>query len=169
MSFLEIRLRVYNSYSEVMFSPEKLRRVVAELAAQLPNLRDVFDFGTIVVTGKSEAAVGFALSMVADINVVFVRKGESTHGDMIEGPDRHAFNRYAFFDDFVASGRTRQRVQDELTAYALSRDMPAPERVLTIEYQTSDRAMSEIVTRCGDPVFNVAAAYHLPERLISIH
>jgi lysozyme len=64
--------------------------VVAELARQLPALQDEFNFDTIAVTGKSGAAVGFALSMVSGINVVHVRKGESTHGDMIEGPTGHS-------------------------------------------------------------------------------
>jgi hypothetical protein len=129
-------VKVYNGYSEVMFTPDRLRRVVAEIALHLPRLRAEYGFDTIVVSGKSGAAVGFALSMVTDINVVFVRKGETTHGDMIEGPSGHEFTRYAFLDDFVASGSTRDRVQAELANYADTRGAPVPKRVLTIEYQT---------------------------------
>lgn len=92
-------------------------------------------FNTIAVTGKSGAALGFALSMVTDINVVYVRKGETTHGDLIEGGGVE-FERYAFLDDFVSSGDSRKRVEDELNRYSERRYGLAslPKRVLTIEY-----------------------------------
>jgi hypoxanthine phosphoribosyltransferase len=163
------KLTVYNQYSDVMFSPDRLRSVVAELAAHLPHLREEFNFDTIVVSGKSGAAVGFALSMVTDINVVFVRKGESTHGDMIEGPSGHKFTRYAFFDDFVASGATRDRVHSELQKYAENRSADAPERVLTIEYQKYNDRVSHLTASKYDKRFQVAAPYELPARQISIH
>jgi len=129
-------MRVYNSYSDVMFTPWKLRRVVKELSVRLPALMEEYDFDTIAVSGKSGFAVAFALSMVMDIKVVAVRKGESSHGDMVEGPGDHAFTRYAFFDDFISSGSTMKRVHAELENYASKRPgTETPECVLCIEYQ----------------------------------
>lgn len=160
-------MKVFNSYSDVMFSPDKLRRVIAELAAHLPTLKKDYAFDTIVVSGKSGAALGFALSMVSDINVVFVRKGESTHGDMIEGPRDHEFTRYAFFDDFIASGNTRDRVHDELSNYADTRSSTAPQRVLTITYQNGPRRTGMNV-HASYPHFRVAEPDYLPAPSLTI-
>lgn len=139
------------------------------MVLHLPRLQDEYAFDTIVVSGKSGAALGFALSMVCDIKVVFVRKGESTHGDMIEGPNGHDFTRYAFFDDFVSSGATRDRVHSELESYATNRGTEKPERVLTIEYQKYGSSTSRVDSSMMDKRFKVAAWYDLPERKISIH
>ncbi|WP_429498813.1 hypothetical protein ACQUFY_05805 [Robbsia andropogonis] len=108
--------------------------------------------------------MGFALSMISDINVVFVRKGESTHGDMIEGPNDHSFSRYAFLDDFVASGTTRNRVHDELLNYAEQRGGIVPQRVLTIDYQTreSRSGFPEWRQQHREPSFLVARWSDLP-------
>lgn len=149
-------MRAHNSYSEVMFNPKALAKVVAELARELPALQDQFNFDTIAVAGKSGCAIGFALSMVTGIHVVYVRKGESTHGDMVEG-DGHEFTRYAFLDDFVASGETRARIHEELQRRASTRKQDAPHRVLTIEYQTYNSA-----SRVDGDEFLVAHHNHLP-------
>ncbi|WP_429498811.1 hypothetical protein ACQUFY_05795 [Robbsia andropogonis] len=54
-------MKVHNTYSEVMFNPEAMRRVVRELAGRLPELRDEYGFDTIVVTGKSGRNVSMTL------------------------------------------------------------------------------------------------------------
>ncbi|AQT27804.1 hypothetical protein HOR67_gp42 [Ralstonia phage RS-PI-1] len=157
-------MQVFNPYSTVMFDPKQLRAVVAELARQLPALQEQFDFDTIAVTGKSGTAVGFALSMVTGINVVHVRKGESTHGDMVEGSGNE-FSRYAFFDDFVCSGSTRDRVHEELVNCAKTRGADAPECVLTIEYQ----CMGQSTSRLADKRFRIAAPSNLDAASIAIN
>ncbi|NUX98753.1 hypothetical protein [Paraburkholderia youngii] len=156
-------MKVHNSYSSVMFDPAKLRKVVAELARKLPELQEKFDFDTIAVTGKSGCAVGFALSMVTGIHVVYVRKGESSHGDMVEG-DGHEFTRYAFFDDFVCSGSTRDRIEEELKVRCNARGVDVPTCVLTIEYQTSN-SQSRLT---GAKTFCVADADKLPAHSFAV-
>jgi hypothetical protein len=140
-----------------MFDPVKLRKVVRHLARELPALMEEFDFDTIAVTGKSGIAVGFALSMITGVHVVAVRKGESSHGDMIEG-DGHKFERYAFFDDTIASGATRDRVQIELDQRANTRPGCTPcRRVLNILYAEGFRgeSLDHPDTPYGTPTYRV--------------
>lgn len=127
-------MHVGNTYSTSMFDPRVMRNTIAALAREMPNLQRRFDFDTIVVTGKSGIALGFALSMVTGVRVVAIRKGESSHGDLIEGDGRHEFSRYAFFDDGIAKGTTLRRVQAELLARCEARREEAPVRVLNILY-----------------------------------
>lgn len=125
----------YNTYSTTMFTPERLRIVLETLAERMPQLMGEYDFDTIAITGKSGLALGFALQLyVQGLHVVAVRKGESTHGDMVEG-DGHIFTRYAFFDDFVQSGDTQNRVHRELCSYARNREQTEPVLATVIEYE----------------------------------
>lgn len=127
-------MKAYNSYSNTMFLARDMRAAVAHLVNAMPGLMREYGFDTIVVTGKSGTALGFAVAMlVPGLHIVSVRKGESSHGDMVEG-DGHSFDRYAFFDDFIASGATMRRVHDELTNYCTARSYAVPQRVLNIGY-----------------------------------
>lgn len=146
-------LRVNNLYSDVMFTPSAMRAVIARLARVLPQLQAEHDFDTIVVTGKSGNAVGFALSMVTGIRVVHVRKGESSHGDMIEGPNGHKLTRYAFFDDCIASGATLRRVKKELANFAQCRGCAEPQHVLNILYQGYENGLRS--NHAGPPTYYV--------------
>lgn len=126
-------MRVGNPHSTSMFNPRIMRNTIAALAREMPNLQRRFDFDTIVVTGKSGIALGFALSMVTGVRVVAVRKGESSHGNLIEG-DGVAVERYAFFDDGIATGSTVRRVDAEIAAHCGARGEVTPTRVLNILY-----------------------------------
>lgn len=132
-------MKAYNGYSDIMFDRRKFNTTIAHLTSTMPSLMAKYDFDTIVVTGKSGCALGFALmAAVPKLHVVFVRKGESSHGDMIEGCG-HEFTRWAFFDDFVSSGESYRRVDRELQNYATKRSGHArPEGVLAIEYAAKE-------------------------------
>lgn len=125
--------RAWNSYSATMFNPERMRVVLGEVVRKLPELQEKYGFTHIAVTGKSGAALGFALSLLTGIGVLYVRKGESTHGDMVEG-DGKACAKYAFFDDFVASGATLARVRRELNHRAVCTASSPPDCVVAICY-----------------------------------
>lgn len=128
----------YNTYSTTMFNPDRMRKVLETLAEKMPQWMGEYDFDTIAITGKSGLALGFALQLyVPGLHVVAVRKGESTHGDMVEG-DGHSFTRYAFFDDFVQSGDTKRRVHAELCNYAHNRAQTEPVLAAVIEYDHLD-------------------------------
>lgn len=155
-------MKAFNSYSRIMFNPAMMRKVITEIAGMLPTLQQEYGFDTIAVTGKSGCALGFALSMVTDIHVVYVRKGETSHGDMVEG-DGHEFHRYAFFDDFVCSGASRDRVHEELVRYAENRQpCRMPQRVLTIEYSKMVSA-SRVSTASSTPSLHVVDPDSLPD------
>ena len=128
-------MQAHNTYSSVMFTPTLMRKVIRNLMEVMPQLMRDYHFDTIVVTGKSGCAIGFALSMmVPDLHVVHIRKGESSHGSMIEG-DGHEFQRYAFFDDCISSGATAYRVEREIAAYLNARPhLTKATRVLNILY-----------------------------------
>lgn len=153
-------MKAHNVYSTHMFTPALLRSTVAELAKVMPSLQARYDFDTIAVTGKSGMAVGFALSMVTGLHVVAIRKGESSHGDVIEG-DGHEFERYAFFDDCIASGCTVRRVEAELGRYADARKVARPLRVLNILYNNGV-LHDEYGARLG-ATFSLRSRESLPE------
>lgn len=124
----------YNGYSEVMFSSQKYRNVMAKLVRTLPAFMDQVDTRTIVVTGKSGMAIAFALQLFLDVDIVVIRKGESSHGDHIEGNGTY-FDRYIFLDDFISSAGTYRRVKAELAKAAAIRNWDTPRCVGIVEYQ----------------------------------
>lgn len=155
-------MHAFNTYSSVMFTPESMRKVIRHLAQVLPSLQEQFDFNTIVVTGKSGIALGFALSMMTGIKVVAVRKGESSHGDMVEG-DGTKFERYAFFDDNISSGRTQARVARELNRRAEARNLQPAKRVLNILYSDAYPGGGLDVHDNFGPTYRVPGVHRLPE------
>lgn len=84
------------------------------LATAERHLRDV-DFDTLVGTGFSGALVVPSLAMRLGKQFVLVRKDndDSHHSGQMIG---NLGNRWIFVDDFVSSGRTRQRVIDAIKA-----------------------------------------------------
>jgi hypothetical protein len=129
-----------------------MRKVVGELIRVIPDMMRKYDFNTIAVTGKSGTALGFAAAMhIPGLHVVAVRKGESTHGDMVEGLWENEFSRYAFFDDFVATGCTLERVHGELTRKACSQGDEPPSLALIIEYATTSNSTRVEESGLGAP------------------
>ena len=153
-------MKAHNTYSTTMFKPALLRATIAALAEKLPGLQKRYDFDTIAVTGKSGMALGFALSMCTGINVVAVRKGESSHGDVIEGGGNE-FERYAFFDDCIASGETVRRVENELGRYADARNVARPTRSLCILYNNGADHADELYDGKYGPTFSLRYRSHL--------
>jgi len=121
-------------YNRVLYRPE-LKKVARAVARKLARLIDKTGADAVVVTGKSGIAMGFAAAMFADIPLVTLRKqGDSTHGLRIEGP-HILVTRYIILDDFIDSGATVERIDNEIAEYAecVNRGTP-PICVGIIEY-----------------------------------
>lgn len=159
-------MRVYNSYSAEMFNARDMLKVVAHFVRVMPGLMKEYNFDTIVVTGKSGTALGFAVAMlVPGLHIVHVRKGESSHGDMIEGGGNY-FTRYAFFDDFIASGETKNRVHKELAKHCEGRLWDTPACVLNIAYGMGDDTSyvtKTYVSGNPEPYYRAACRTYLPD------
>ncbi len=69
------------------------------------------DFDSIIVTGVSGAAVGFPVALCLDKPILVLRKdNEDSHcmpGELMN--KHHAGKRVLFLDDFMSTGRTRER------------------------------------------------------------
>lgn len=127
-------MRVNSSYGECHFNKVRMLDAIQKLATHLPAFMEKYDFDTVAVTGKSGTAFAFALQLfVSGLQVVAIRKGESTHGDMVEGAG-NTFTRYAVLDDFVSSGDTVRRIHDELCRKANAQEADMPELVGIVEY-----------------------------------
>lgn len=85
----------------------KLKRVLEIIKSH--NLK----FDAIVFTGNSGALVASPLAMALNKKLILIRKGEEilSHGELIEGS---ISGRYIILDDFIASGKTIDRVTEFL-------------------------------------------------------
>ena len=103
------------------------------------DLKDV-DFDTMVGTGFSGGLVIPALALAMGKKFVLIRKetDDSHHGKgRLIG---ELGQRWIFVDDFVSSGKTRQRVIDKIDHAVRSWGDPAPERVGQYLYQEWSRS-----------------------------
>ena len=93
-------------------------RLRAEYAARAITKMMVETGATsVVVHGNSGVSCGFAALMLSDVdfNIVLLRKdNDNSHGGPIEGPEGHLLGRYLILDDFVATGKTMNRIRDKI-------------------------------------------------------
>lgn len=95
--------------------------------------KDGIEHDFVVVTGKSGMSVAFAALAVQDFNLVTVRKDESSHGRMIEG-EAAKMGTYIVLDDFIDTGATLSRIENELTYWAAKNGWTAPRCVGALLY-----------------------------------
>lgn len=120
-------------YSGQIYESAGLRKHAEFVLRSLDKLQGQFDF--VAVTGKSGMAVAFAaLAMGADFPLVTIRKGESSHGQKIEGIADGS--RYVVVDDLIDSGATLDRIHKELHDFADAKDQERPRMIAAILYDT---------------------------------
>ena len=124
-------IRSCYGYSGNIHRAPSLRSHVRYVARELEKRRDSYDF--VACTGQSGMSVSFAALMWYEFPLVVVRKGERTHGNMIEG-DAERIGRYIVVDDFVASGDTMRRINRELCEWARERGYIEPTHVGSVLY-----------------------------------
>lgn len=118
-----------SGYSRHQFDREKLRATAQRIAVRIPKLLQRFGADAVVVTGKSGMSVAFAAMMLADLPLVVVRKrGENSHGSMVEGVEGLVVRKYIILDDFVSSGDTVRTIARDMeqNAHAYDREVPQP-------------------------------------------
>lgn len=118
-----------SGYSRHQFQPGVLRATAQRIAVRIPKLLKRFDADAVVVTGKSGMSVAFAAMMFADLPLVVVRKrGENSHGSMVEGVEGLVVRKYIILDDFVSSGDTVRTIALDMAqhANAYGREVPQP-------------------------------------------
>lgn len=76
--------------------------------------RSGLEFSTIVACGLSGALVAPAVAARMKKDLVFVRKGESTHGHQVEIDMTRDIGDYVIIDDLVEFGRTIKRIRQAL-------------------------------------------------------
>lgn len=124
-----------NGYSQLQFDHCTLRATARRLAETLPALLLQYDAQAVVVTGKSGMSVAFATMTLADIPLIVVRKrGENSHGEMIEGVLGVEVRRYIILDDFVSSGATVRTVVRDIDDYCRVQCFHRPEPVAVACY-----------------------------------
>lgn len=120
------------SYSGGIHRHETLKDFARWIADELKQREGTYDF--VAVTGQSGMSVAFAALMLRDFPLIVVRKGESTHGEMIEGR-AETMGRYIVVDDFICSGQTMRNINRELKKWAKRDGSAPPEHVGSLLYR----------------------------------
>lgn len=140
-----------NGYSQHQFNHGSLRATARRVAETLPKLLARYDAQAVVVTGKSGMSVAFATMMLADIPLIVVRKrGENSHGEMIEGVIDVEVRRYIILDDFVSSGTTVRTVVRDIDDYCRVQRYARPEPVAVACYYSDLIFSGRVAARYDD-------------------
>lgn len=107
-------MEIRTDYLTCVFDPVAFRTRVNEAIGLLTEFRKHTPFDAIAFTGVSGAALAFPLSFALGIPLLCVRKqGESSHSPYkVEGD--YSAERYVIVDDFISSGSTVNRIQDDI-------------------------------------------------------
>lgn len=106
-------------YNEQQYNLIQMRHMANLIAKELPAIIALTGADAVAVTGKSGISMAFAARMVADFDLIVVRKrGENSHGSSIEGKDGQRISKYLILDDFVSSGNTVRNIVGALDEYA---------------------------------------------------
>jgi len=131
------------NYNEELYNSSQLKRLAKKTAVRILEELELRDAETVVVTGKSGIAMGFAALCFADFNLVTVRKdAETSHGGPVEGRLRQPENeRYIILDDFIDTGATIERIIKKMEI-GYKEDEPKPKCVGVLKYACTDKSKS---------------------------
>lgn len=131
-------------YSHKLYNPKTLQILVQKTASAVKKHRKRLKFDAIAVRGSSGAAIGFPVSAMTGIPLLFVRKSETSHADQrVEGPETDV-DSYLIVDDFIATGSTVREIIKEIDTLTkiklgiLSKDLGSPKCVGVYCYNTDD-------------------------------
>jgi orotate phosphoribosyltransferase len=108
------------SYKRGMFDRREFLRVLDLLEYEVPRKMHEWKAEAVAVTGTSGVAIAWGLLARIDFPIIHIRKrGESSHGSMIEAPNNMRRPRqYLILDDFVCTGESVSKIIRELEPYA---------------------------------------------------
>lgn len=135
---------ISTSYLGCIYNPAAFSEVVTKAAAYLELRRKEFD--TLAFSGSSGGAVAYPVGALLGCHLSHIRKADGNHHSyMLEGavegwtsdyPDQAP--RYVIIDDFIASGRTMDRIvtaMKRLPAFTiLYRGRCSKESIYTAKY-----------------------------------
>jgi len=103
-------------YGDWKYSKLTLQHKMEQLTRLVPMIMDRHDLDGVVLHGSSGVWLGAALVMAGAIpegcGLFLVRKrGEQSHGELVEGDGENNCSRLLMIDDFVSSGASVVRVQ----------------------------------------------------------
>lgn len=103
-----------SEYHERLWDTPHILKAIDHAAEWVSALAERLDKPvSVVATGLSGVTVAYALYLTRGVPVTFVRKpDESTHGLPLEGWQIAPY--YVILDDFVATGYTVRRIDDQL-------------------------------------------------------
>ena len=123
----------------------EVRKRAEHAARAINKMMDETGATSVVVHGNSGVSCGFAALTLAhaDFNIVLLRKdNDNSHGSPIEGPEGHHLGRYLILDDFVATGKTMNRIRDKIATlaqqYGLPEDTPECVGIVLYGYHSSN-------------------------------
>jgi adenine/guanine phosphoribosyltransferase-like PRPP-binding protein len=98
-----------SKYLHPVLEIEKFKVHIADAKKALRRIK----FDAFVVTGNSGTLFGGALAVAMNKGLILVRKpNDNSHGVQVEGRDEHKL--VVFLDDFISSGKTRDRALEAL-------------------------------------------------------
>jgi hypothetical protein len=91
--------------------PADLAILLKQAVASFGKLREKIDIQAIAYTGSSGAAIAFPLAIAYELPIIYVRKpNEQSHGSEVECNYTEELENYVIVDDFIATGKTVERV-----------------------------------------------------------
>jgi orotate phosphoribosyltransferase-like protein len=115
------------AYNTDLFVHETFVKKVGSIVVGLHRLRELVEFDTLAVTGKSGMAIAFGIQMLTNEFPFFVvkKQGEENHSGPINGRPGHQVEKYIILDDFIDTGATVERIEKEVKSCAkCNREIP---------------------------------------------
>jgi hypothetical protein len=102
-------------YGDWKFNMDVFRARVQRVREDLRYVVQKHNADSIAVRGTSGICMAFALQMFITLPILMLRKkGEQSHGELIEGRDGHNYQRYVIVDDMICTGATVRGIIEDV-------------------------------------------------------
>ena len=145
--------------------PADLAILLKKAIVAFGELRKTVDIQAIAYTGSSGAAIAFPLAIEYELPIIYVRKeNEQSHGGKVECNFTDEIENYVIVDDFIATGRTVERVIKGVKECAKAFSWNGPEciGVFVFDPQHGDRDKFQFRDADWNPTGEVIDVFNVP-------
>jgi orotate phosphoribosyltransferase len=139
-------------YLDPLFDPDKLALLGSLISDKINEDKKFIDINTIAVTGYSGVAISGLVSVLTNLPLILVRKGNDSHSDnTVEFPSNLYNLNYIIVDDLIASGFTIDSIHYKMKSTGVISTL---KKIYLYNDLSKNREYSYVMNGIAIPVYN---------------